>query len=260
MTYQWQFNGADIAGATRSTLTLTNVESTHNGNFRLMVRNGFGTTPSSNALLAVLLPVDRVLATPGLVWITVGDALWFGEPTLTHTHEYAAQSGLIRHDQKSVLSASVTGPGILHFWWRVSSEPGWDMLQFRISGVELARISGEMDWEQRSFGLSAGTLTLEWIYSKDFDTSAGLDAAWVEAVSFTPSWSPTLLSISYSGTSFNTSVLTVSGKTYALEYKRALTDLQWDLVTSLVGDGTIKMLTDTNAVGPQRFYRVRPSD
>ena len=54
LTYQWQRNGANIAGATSSSYTLAAVQATDNGaRFRARVTNGFGTVTSNEAVLTV---------------------------------------------------------------------------------------------------------------------------------------------------------------------------------------------------------------
>jgi hypothetical protein len=50
---------------------------------------------------------------------------------------------------------------------------------------------------------------------------------------------------------------TVSGQLYFVEYKDALTDPDWAPLRIVSGDGTVITITDTNAAGPQRFYRLR---
>jgi alpha-tubulin suppressor-like RCC1 family protein len=57
--------------------------------------------------------------------------------------------------------------------------------------------------------------------------------------------------------SFSVSVPTVSGKSYSLEYKDALTNANWTGLPSVSGDGSVKTLTDSGASGTARFYRVR---
>jgi hypothetical protein len=52
-TYQWQFNNSDITGATNSSLVLTNVQLSDNGNYRLIVHNDAGSATSTNAVLVV---------------------------------------------------------------------------------------------------------------------------------------------------------------------------------------------------------------
>jgi alpha-tubulin suppressor-like RCC1 family protein len=47
ITYQWQRNGADIPGATRSLLTLSNLVPSQSGRYRLVARNPWGTATST---------------------------------------------------------------------------------------------------------------------------------------------------------------------------------------------------------------------
>jgi alpha-tubulin suppressor-like RCC1 family protein len=57
LSYQWYFNGTNLlAGATDTSLTLTNVQSTNAGVYSVLVTNAFGSAASSNAVLTVLEP------------------------------------------------------------------------------------------------------------------------------------------------------------------------------------------------------------
>ncbi len=56
LSYQWQFNGAPIAGATNSSVTLTNVQLTNDGNYDVVVTNMLGSATSTVAVLTVLAP------------------------------------------------------------------------------------------------------------------------------------------------------------------------------------------------------------
>jgi plastocyanin len=53
-SYQWAFNGTNIAGATDSSFTLSNAAVTNDGNYSVIVSNSQGTVTSSNALLTVI--------------------------------------------------------------------------------------------------------------------------------------------------------------------------------------------------------------
>lgn len=53
-TYQWRFNGANLAGATNATLTLPSVQLSQAGNYQVVVMSLTGSTESSNAVLTVL--------------------------------------------------------------------------------------------------------------------------------------------------------------------------------------------------------------
>ncbi len=53
LSYQWQYGTSAIAGATTSTLTLANVQTSQAGNYSVIVSNSVGFTVSSNAVLTV---------------------------------------------------------------------------------------------------------------------------------------------------------------------------------------------------------------
>lgn len=53
-SYQWQFQNANLPGATNSTLVLTNMQTSQSGVYAVVVSNIFGTVTSSNANLAVI--------------------------------------------------------------------------------------------------------------------------------------------------------------------------------------------------------------
>ena len=60
MSYQWQFNGANIPGATGMTVSIAPVVVGSGGNYRVVVTNPYGSATSSPALLTVI----NALATP----------------------------------------------------------------------------------------------------------------------------------------------------------------------------------------------------
>jgi len=48
------------------------------------------------------------------------------------------------------------------------------------------------------------------------------------------------------------------GRTHQLEFKNALTDLQWSPAATLLGDGSVQTLRDAApSFSNQRFYRLR---
>ncbi|MEY4568901.1 MAG: hypothetical protein RLZZ398_340 [Verrucomicrobiota bacterium] len=134
------------------------------------------------------IPLATSLDTTGLVWTQGGNAPWFGQSTTTRDATDAAQSGTIGHSQESWMETTVAGPGTLTYWWKVSSQSGGDFLEFHLDGVlQAGRISGTVDWVQKTYPLTAGPHTLRWRYLKNANTVTGSDAAWVDQIEWTPS-------------------------------------------------------------------------
>ncbi len=111
---------------------------------------------------------------------TDGDVLWVGVD-----HEWifggdAAQSGNIDDFEESRMSAEILGPLTVGFEWKVSSEAGDDILTFDVDGVELCAISGDIDWEARSFDLDEGPHVVWWTYVKGASGSDLDDCGWVD--------------------------------------------------------------------------------
>ena len=182
--YKWQLNGTALPGATNSVLRLTNLQDTDSGGYSVVVGNLFGAVTSRVARLSVPWDIGRAVNAPGLTWTSNGDALWFGQTNYTHDGVVAAQSGPIGDNQQSSIQTTITGPGTLSFWWKVSSEQWFDFLACSIDAVQQAAISGEVDWQLETLRVPAGTHTLVWTYAKDPTVSVGLDAGWVGDVSF----------------------------------------------------------------------------
>ena len=123
------------------------------------------------------------LNTPGWSW-TPGGSLpaWSPQSAVTHDGSLAARSGAMTDNQTNWIQTTVTGPGTVSFWWKVSSETNYDYLRFYVGGAQQAAISGEVGWTWMNFAVPAGTQILRWAYCKDVSTSSGSDAGWVDQV------------------------------------------------------------------------------
>jgi hypothetical protein len=74
--------------------------------------------------------------------------------------------------------------GQISFYFAVSSEANHDFLRFFIDDTLRGEWSGEVDWSEAWYGVTAGTHTFSWEYTKDASTSAGSDRAFVDWISF----------------------------------------------------------------------------
>jgi YD repeat-containing protein len=112
--------------------------------------------------------------------VTGGDAYWCRLWSGYHDGD-SAQSGSISHNKTSQLEATVQGAGTVTFYWKVSSEEDADYLKFYIDGVFKDQISGEVNWQQKSYDLTgSGSHSLLWKYVKNSSGSDGWDCGWVD--------------------------------------------------------------------------------
>ncbi len=131
------------------------------------------------------LTLGAALDNTELTWTTGGSAQWVPQTGQWQFGGSAAESGTITNDQSSWIETTVTGPGALSYYWRVSSEGGFDFLSFHVDGnLEPGQISGEQDWSLREREIPAGTHTLRWEYAKDESLAAGADRGWLDQVIF----------------------------------------------------------------------------
>jgi hypothetical protein len=112
---------------------------------------------------------------------TDGSANWFSQTAISYYDGDAAQSGDISDDEESFMQTTVSGAGTVSFYWKASTEGGYDFLEFSIDGELQNQISGEVDWEQMTYTITAsGSHTLEWRYVRDYADGGGDDCGWVD--------------------------------------------------------------------------------
>lgn len=222
--------------------------------------------------------VDEVSYTPGgeeLDWWTQGDGFWFIQSAISHDGAGAFQSGDVEDDEWTEIFAEVTGPGVLDFWWGVSSETNYDWLVFSVNGTNTAWITGHTTWLHRQYVLPmAGVHTLSWYYIKDESVSAGWDAGWLDEVNWhtdrvdgdgdgLSDWKEWLVGTDWgnagsclrlcgavvpAGTNVNITWESVTGKTYAVCRSTNLAAGAFvALKTNIAGQAGTTTYTDTNA-------------
>ena len=136
----------------------------------------------------VSVPLATALDNTTLMFSTGGHAEWAGQTATSHDGVDAARSGTVSDNQSTYFQTAVSGPGTVTFWWKVSSESGYDELHFSVDDSDAVEaISGEAGWTPVSYTLSSGSHTLKWSYEKDVSSSSGDDCGWVDQVVWTPS-------------------------------------------------------------------------
>ncbi|QLQ36735.1 nucleoside hydrolase-like domain-containing protein [Micromonospora robiginosa] len=73
LSYRWRRNGVDIAGATASSYTLTNVQSAHAGDYTVVVTNSLGSVTSDPASLTVNDAPPPSTTRPRMIAMTDGE-------------------------------------------------------------------------------------------------------------------------------------------------------------------------------------------
>jgi hypothetical protein len=269
LNYQWRFNSNNLSddsfvrGATTATLVLSNAQPAHSGFYSVLVSNSEGSMTSSNALLTVrqVPTLAEALDGPGLTWVTGGTGSpWIGQLAVTQDREDAAESGPAAASQYTYIKTTVIGPGTLTFWWSVSSERDHDFLRFMVNTVDQIRISGEEPWQRQTYNVQNGPQELQWRFSHNSTTAAGLDRAWVDQVLFVPNAAPDVPINAQIRSSSAKMILTweaQSGRTYQVLFKNSLEETNWQvLAAEVVATDSVATVEDVVGAQPQRFYRI----
>jgi hypothetical protein len=196
-----------------------------------------------------------------LSWTTSGDKPWTVQTSVVASGTYAARSGAITNSQSSTLT--LTGnfrAGTGSFDYKVSSEQGFDFLNFYLDNVLQQQWSGEVGWATYLFPLSAGTHTLKWTYAKDVTGSSGLDAAFIDNVIVPlvlPTNSMSAAHLDLERQSDGTLFITVVGQTNQLYVLQASSNfVNWqNFSTNAAIDGYFRVIDPGTATNPIRFYR-----
>lgn len=118
-------------------------------------------------------------------WQMSGSQSWVISGT-SYEGSYAAKSGTISHNQSSTMSVTLNGltAGTISFYYKVSSEAGYDYLRFYVDGAQKAQWAGNVNWTLAEFAVGDGDHTFRWTYSKDGSVSNGSDCGWVDYIVF----------------------------------------------------------------------------
>lgn len=185
--------GGRTASGTASPITVSGLTNGTAYTFTVIATNDVGASvPSapSNSVTPTGSTLAEAINNPTWTISTGGQDAWYGQTVITHDGSLAASSGALNDSQTSWMQTTTTCPSTLSFWWKVSSEQGYDYLRFTMDGVAqdgAPSISGEVDWQQISgLNIPVGSHDLRWTYSKDESISDGVDIGWVDQVVLTP--------------------------------------------------------------------------
>ena len=98
--------------------------------------------------------------------------------------QFCLRSGSIGNNATTTLTLThdAGSNDTISFYYRVSSENGYDKLHFYIDNQEKNNWSGSVAWTKASYPVTAGRHTYKWTYTKDSYQTGGSDCAWIDYV------------------------------------------------------------------------------
>lgn len=117
-------------------------------------------------------------------WSNSTNAPWTITTSGPYQGTYAARSGQIGNNASSILSITrnVAANDTISFYYKVSSEEGYDFLKFYIDNNVQDSWSGSISWRRASFEVTPGMHTFKWEYVKDSYYSSGSDMAMIDNI------------------------------------------------------------------------------
>jgi len=122
-------------------------------------------------------------------WVNQSWTPWIITPTTFYEGGLSARSGSIGHNETTsiILRTIYSTEDSVKFFYRVSSEPNYDFLSFKLNDNEIFKKSGEISWTNQSVAVKEGLNKMEWSYRKDNSVSEGSDGAWIDMIDFAQS-------------------------------------------------------------------------
>ncbi|MEI6047440.1 MAG: C25 family cysteine peptidase [Bacteroidota bacterium] len=119
-------------------------------------------------------------------WINISLVPWTINTTSSYDGGISARSGAISHDGTTslVIRSVYSIADSLRFFYKVSSEAGYDNFSFKLNDTVIFKKSGETSWTKKVIAVRAGLNKMEWNYKKDNSVSIGSDCAWIDMIDF----------------------------------------------------------------------------
>ena len=97
---------------------------------------------------------------------------------------YCVRSGAIGSNGTTtlILSHEAGSNDSISFYYKVSSESGYDKLHFYIDNQEKENWSGSIGWTKAAYPVSEGRHSYRWTYTKDGSVNSGSDCGWIDLI------------------------------------------------------------------------------
>jgi len=198
------------------------------------------------------------LGATNLAWQTGGNGLWFGQTNVSHQGSAAAQSGSVGLGEESWLETSVTDPGILTFWWKMTTGDYGNYVTFTTSRGGELYLERTAEWRRAMVSIPAGECVLDWRYMADYGADP-TDACWLDQVSFVPTASDFWVEL-WTDSGAIPAWLTIHGEPGGLYELQVSTNLSnWTPLARVAMDlgygGFAANVDDASTWGGTAFYR-----
>ncbi|MEM9079186.1 MAG: trypsin-like serine protease [Verrucomicrobiota bacterium] len=156
-----------------------------NYSITLFAQNSAGT--DQETLTLNVLPDDLIQALdlPSSFPIQNSTLGFRNRTTTTFFDNDAAESDDLNDSQTASFTLTLPGPDSARFYWKVSSEEGFDTLNVAVNGSLINSVSGEVDWTLVRIDLPQSSNQVIFSYVKDFSISQGSDTAWIDRLQIT---------------------------------------------------------------------------
>lgn len=164
--------------------------------FRAQIRNDVnGTVVADPNFNAQASGATSFVDSAGRTWTVNGSAsigssaqssaAWARTNAQAHSGSWSLRSGTVTHLQVS--DAVVTIPAdatTIRFWYRVSTDAGFDYFMFLVDDQVQFTATGIVDWTQSAVIDISAASTVTFRYYRDITGSGGEDAVWIDDLEF----------------------------------------------------------------------------
>lgn len=118
-------------------------------------------------------------------WINQQPYGWIISDDNSFSGNYCFESSQIPDNNQATLELaelSMIVADSISFYFRCSSEPEYDRLEFYDGNMLLFSASGEQSWQRQSFAVLPGLHSFKWVYAKDAFLSGGADKVAIDEI------------------------------------------------------------------------------